>query len=60
MVMRAWVGGALLASLGKHRPQEEVAALAKEYFQRVEEAVAAEPEKYGVGTTILYSLFRKN
>ena len=56
---RAITMSALLSSFAKGRPLEEGMALTKEYYQRLEKKVAADPENYGFGMTLLYTLITK-
>ena len=49
----------LRSSFAKRRPLEESVALTEEYYQRLGKKLAADPENYGFGMTLLYTLITK-
>ena len=58
-IMLSFIGNTVMSSFTKRRPLEEGGALADEFYQRLEEKLTADPENYGDGMTLLYTLLTK-
>ena len=58
-IMRSFTSSAVRGSFTKRRPLEDGLALMDEHYQRFEEKLAADPDSYGLGMTLRYTLLTK-